>query len=145
VNVYTYSEARQKLAGLLDQAAREGPVRIRRQDGQSFVVQLERSQSSPLDVEGLNLDLAADEIVSMVRESRRTEYRVGPGWRAYVDVAPGGAATIRGTDVPVAAILDDLASGPGPDEVARARPGVTRAAVEAALRYAAERCAAERV
>jgi hypothetical protein len=34
MNVYTYSEARQNLASLLDQAAREGEVRIQRKDGQ---------------------------------------------------------------------------------------------------------------
>jgi len=33
---YSYSEARQKLASLLEQAAKEGEVRIRRKDGQIF-------------------------------------------------------------------------------------------------------------
>ena len=59
-------------------------------------------------------------------------------WREYVEVAPGGAATIRGTDLTVAAILDELAAGSGPDEVARDHPPVTRQAVEAAILYAAE-------
>jgi hypothetical protein len=35
MRVYTYSEARQNLADLLDQAAEEGEVRIRRCDGES--------------------------------------------------------------------------------------------------------------
>jgi antitoxin Phd len=138
VNVYTYSEARQKLAGVLDQAAREGEARIRRKDGQTFVIQLEQRAASPLDVEGLNLDLDADEIVSMVREGRRTEYRTAADWRAYIEASEGGTATLRGTEVTVAMILDDLVAGPGPDEVARKRSGVTREAVEAAICYAAE-------
>jgi antitoxin Phd len=38
MKVYTYTEARQNLASLLDQAARYGEVRIRRKDGQFFVL-----------------------------------------------------------------------------------------------------------
>ena len=71
MKVYTYSEARQQLASLLEQARREGAVRIRRQDGQSFVLTPEQPSGSPLDVEGLDLDLTTDEIVAFVREGRR--------------------------------------------------------------------------
>lgn len=72
MRIYTYSQARQSLARLLDQAWSEGAVRIRRQDGQTFVIVPERSDKSPLDVEGVNLGLTAEEIVSFVREGRRT-------------------------------------------------------------------------
>jgi antitoxin Phd len=72
MKVYTYSEARQNLATILEQAQREGAVWIRRRDGQTFVVMPERAQGSPLDVEGIALDLTADEIVSFVHEGRRT-------------------------------------------------------------------------
>ena len=71
MKVYTYSEARQQLASLLEQARRDGAVRIRRQDGQSFVLTPEQPTGSPLDVEGLDLDLTTDEIVEFVREGRR--------------------------------------------------------------------------
>ena len=71
MKVYTYSEARQQLASLLEQARTEGAVRIRRQDGQSFVLTPERPSGSPLDVEGIDLDLTTDEIVAFVREGRR--------------------------------------------------------------------------
>jgi hypothetical protein len=70
--VYTYSEARQNLSSLLDQAAREGEVRIKRKDGRVFVLKLETSRDSPLDVEGLDLGLTAAEIVQLVQEGRRT-------------------------------------------------------------------------
>jgi uncharacterized protein (DUF433 family)/PHD/YefM family antitoxin component YafN of YafNO toxin-antitoxin module len=138
VNVYTYSEARQKLASLLEQAAREGQVRIQRKDGQAFVIQPAQRRASPLDVESLNLDLRADEIVQMVREGRRTDYGITPDWRDYVEAVDRGPATLRGTGVPVAAILDDLAAGSGPDEVVGRRPDLTREMVEAAIRYAAD-------
>ena len=35
---YTFSEARQNFAAILEQARREGAVRIQRRDGQSFVL-----------------------------------------------------------------------------------------------------------
>jgi uncharacterized protein (DUF433 family) len=138
VNVYTYSEARQKLASVLEQAAREGQVRIRRRDGTAFVIRPEQRTASPLDVEGLDLDLGADEIVQMVREGRRTGYRTAGDWRDYIDVAPDGEATLCDTDITVAAVLSDLAAGPGPDEIARSHPPLTRQAVEAAILYAAD-------
>ena len=70
MKVYTYSEARQSLASLLDVAQQEGAVRIRRRDGRSFVLQPESSEASPLDVEGVDLGVTTDEIVSMIREGR---------------------------------------------------------------------------
>jgi PHD/YefM family antitoxin component YafN of YafNO toxin-antitoxin module len=68
--VYTYSEARQNLASLLDQAAQDGEVRIRRRDGQVFIVRFEPRNESPLDVETVDLDIRTAEIVELVRESR---------------------------------------------------------------------------
>ena len=72
MNVYTYTEARQNLASLLDQAAREGEVRIRRKDGQVFVVKLQTSKKSPLEVEGLDLGISTQEIVGFITEGRRS-------------------------------------------------------------------------
>ena len=69
--VYTYSEARQNLASLLDRAVREGQVRVKRKDGQTFVIKPEQTAGSPLDVEGVDLDITTAEIVACIRESRR--------------------------------------------------------------------------
>jgi antitoxin Phd len=68
--VYTYSQARQNLASLLDQAAKEGEVRIRRRDGQTFIVKLQPGSDSPLDVKTVDLGVTTDEIVRIVREGR---------------------------------------------------------------------------
>ncbi len=68
---YTYSEARQRLSSLLDRAKREGAVRIRKRDGQIFVLKPEKNQKSPLDVPGINLSLGSNEIVELIREGRR--------------------------------------------------------------------------
>jgi antitoxin Phd len=71
MKVYTYSEARQRLAALLEKARRDGSVRIRRRDGQVFVVHPQSASESPLDVGGINLGLSRDEIVNLVREGRK--------------------------------------------------------------------------
>jgi antitoxin Phd len=73
MNVYTFSEARQKLATVLDEVQRKGAVRIKRRDGSEFEIAPVRSQASPLDVEGVDLGLSAEEIVSAVREVRARE------------------------------------------------------------------------
>lgn len=70
MKVYTYSEARQRLAQILDEAKREGAVIIKRRDGQSFVLKPESASGSPLDVKGVELDITTGEIVDFVRESR---------------------------------------------------------------------------
>lgn len=70
MNVYTFSDARQRLASLLDQAAKDGAVRIKRRDGQSFLIVPERSAGSPLDVPGVDISLDLEEVVDFVRESR---------------------------------------------------------------------------
>jgi antitoxin Phd len=68
---YTYSEARQKLSALLDEAKREGVVCIRRRDGQVFMLKPAQSRQSPLDVKGLDLNITREEIVEYIHEGRR--------------------------------------------------------------------------
>ena len=71
MKVYTYSEARQKLAALLEQAQSGDEVRVRRRDGQEFIIKPAERTDSPLDVEGVALSLSAGEIVEIVREIRQ--------------------------------------------------------------------------
>jgi antitoxin (DNA-binding transcriptional repressor) of toxin-antitoxin stability system len=68
---YTYSEARQRFSSVLDEAKRKGAVRIRRRDGQVFVLSPEKSAKSPLDVLGISLNLGREEIVELIRAGRR--------------------------------------------------------------------------
>jgi hypothetical protein len=68
---FTYSEARQRLAFLLDSAAAEGAVRIRRRDGRIFVLRPDSREGSPLDVPSLELGLSRKELLDLIRESRR--------------------------------------------------------------------------
>ena len=68
---YTYSEARQRLASLLERALKDGAVRIRRRDGQAFVIQPATSTGSPLDVPGVDFGLSRVEIIEFIQEGRR--------------------------------------------------------------------------
>lgn len=70
MKVYTYSEARQRLASVLDEARKGGEVRIKRRDGAEFIVTPVQTAGSPLDVEGANLDWSREEIVAAIREGR---------------------------------------------------------------------------
>jgi hypothetical protein len=69
--VYTYSDARQNLATLLERAMQEGEVKVRRKDGQVFVIKPETKAASPLAVDGIDLKISTAEIVELIRESRR--------------------------------------------------------------------------
>jgi len=71
MRVYTYSEARQRFAALLDKAAEEGEVRVSRRDGQVFVIRPLPPGGSPLDVSPVDLGLTTEEILQSIKESRR--------------------------------------------------------------------------
>lgn len=73
MNVYTFSEARQQLASLLERARKDGEVQIKRRDGQRFVVKPLRTVKSPLDVESVNLNLSTKDIVRTIREMRKRQ------------------------------------------------------------------------
>ena len=88
MTVYTFSEARQKFASLLERARREGAVRVKRRDGQVFVIQPERKRRSPLDVPGITADISKEEIVGVVREMRERAPRMQPN--ARLESRPAG-------------------------------------------------------
>lgn len=71
MKTYTYTEARQKLASLLEQAAKYGEVRIKRRDGQVFVIKPQKRKGSPLAVNGIKLNLSRREILQSIEEGRR--------------------------------------------------------------------------
>lgn len=70
MQVYTYSEARQKLAVVLKQAESTGKVIIRRKDGRTFALVPETIASSPLDVPTVEAKVTTEEIVDIVRDGR---------------------------------------------------------------------------
>ena len=68
MQVFTYSEARQKLAMILDQAENKGKVLIRRKDGRTFALVPEKIVSSPLDVPSISAKISTNDIVDIIRE-----------------------------------------------------------------------------
>ncbi len=70
MKTYTYTEARQHFAALLDEARRSGRVQIRRRDGQLFVLQPATQERSPLDVPGVAAGLLAGESAAWLRAER---------------------------------------------------------------------------
>lgn len=70
MQVYTYSEARQKLAAVLQQAEDTGKVLIRRKDGRTFALTPMKAPSSPLDVPSIRANISTQEIVDIVRRGR---------------------------------------------------------------------------
>jgi hypothetical protein len=70
MKVFTYSEARQNLARLLNLAQTE-EVRIRRKDGSVFMLKQPRNEGkSPFDVAGVGTQATTQDILDAVRDSR---------------------------------------------------------------------------
>ena len=69
MQVYTYSEARQKLAMVLEQLETTGKVIIRRKDGRTFSLVPEKDATSPLDVP-TKANITTQEIVDIIRQGR---------------------------------------------------------------------------
>ena len=62
-------------------------------------------------------------------------------WREHIAVDPmvcHGQACVRGTRIAVSVVLDNLASGLSPSEIAASYPSLTKEAIQAAVAYAAE-------
>ena len=83
MKAYTYSEARENFASVLEEAEREGSVEIRRRDGAVFrILPAPKSTTSPLDVPGVKLKILTSDIVASVREGR--ERWCQPRLRSYI-------------------------------------------------------------
>ena len=73
MQIYTYSEARQKLAIVLDQAENSGKVLIRRKDGRTFALVPESITLSPLDVPTIKANISTKELIDIIREGRERQ------------------------------------------------------------------------
>jgi len=69
MKVYTYSQARQNLAEVLNQSKDE-EVLIRRRGGDAFVVVPKPREGSPFDVPGIQTKASTANVLAAVRESR---------------------------------------------------------------------------
>ena len=71
MHAYNFSEAKQNLSSVFEQAVLEGSVQIKGEDGRIFMLTPVTEKKSPLDIQSVSLDLTADEIVGFIHESRR--------------------------------------------------------------------------
>lgn len=69
MKVYTYSEARQHLADLLN-IARTEEVVIKRRGGETFSIIFKTSAQSPFDVPSIKTKATTQDILNAVQESR---------------------------------------------------------------------------
>ena len=69
MKVYTYSEARQRLAEVLN-IARSEEVVIKRRGGETFSIIFRKSKKSPFDVSGIQTKATTKDILAAIRESR---------------------------------------------------------------------------
>ncbi|MED5603505.1 hypothetical protein [Alloalcanivorax sp.] len=70
MKVFTYSEARQNLAKLLDLAKTE-EVHIRRKDGSVFILRAQiESVESPFDIPGIRTQARTEDILEAVADTR---------------------------------------------------------------------------
>ncbi len=70
MKIYTYSQAREKLADILEESKSEEVV-IRRRKGDMFSIAPKiRPRRSPFDVPGLGKNITRKEILEAIRESR---------------------------------------------------------------------------
>lgn len=72
MKVYTYSEARQKLAAVLDIAKTE-EVMIKRRSGEMFKVIFTKPSKSPFDVAGIKTKATTQDILDAVKDSRERD------------------------------------------------------------------------
>ena len=71
---YSFTEARQNFAALLDEAKKEGAVCIKKRNGDSFFVKPAVNKKSPLDIRGVDLNLSSSDIVDVIRQGRERSY-----------------------------------------------------------------------
>ena len=67
---YSFTEARQNFAAILNEAKKDGVICVKKRDGEAFYIRPAAPQKSPLDVEGVNLGISSSEMIDVIRESR---------------------------------------------------------------------------
>ena len=69
MKVYTYSEARQRFAEVLN-IAREEEVIIKRRGGETFRIVFKKTPKSPFDIPGVKTKATTKEILKAIKDSR---------------------------------------------------------------------------
>jgi antitoxin Phd len=76
MQVYAYSEARQKFSEVLEQPESTGKVLIRRKDGRTFALRPEKDLSSPSDVPSVKAHISTQQIVDIIHDGREKRQKL---------------------------------------------------------------------
>ncbi|HCX90014.1 MAG: prevent-host-death protein [Deltaproteobacteria bacterium CG12_big_fil_rev_8_21_14_0_65_43_10] len=71
MKVYTYSEARQRFAEVLN-IAREEDVIIKRRGGETFTIIFKKTPKSPFDIPGIKTKATTQDILEAIKDSRES-------------------------------------------------------------------------
>ncbi|MBN2266914.1 MAG: type II toxin-antitoxin system Phd/YefM family antitoxin [Candidatus Babeliaceae bacterium] len=69
MKVYTYSEARQRFAEVLNIAQKEEVI-IKRRGGETFTIIFKKTPKSPFDIPGIKTKATTKNILAAIRDSR---------------------------------------------------------------------------
>ena len=69
MKVYTYSEARQRFAEVLN-IARKEEVIIKRRGGETFSIVFKKNPKSPFDIPGIKTKATTKDILEAIKDSR---------------------------------------------------------------------------
>jgi len=69
MKVYTYSEARQRFAEVLN-IARKEEVIIKRRSGETFSIIFKKTPKSPFDIPGIKTKATTKDIIEAIKDSR---------------------------------------------------------------------------
>jgi hypothetical protein len=69
MKIYSFTEARQKLAEVLSEA-RDHDVLIKRRNGETYLIRRQIVAGSPLDVPGISTAASMDDVLAAIAESR---------------------------------------------------------------------------
>ena len=72
---YSFTDARQHFASILDEAKKDGVVCVKKRNGEVFYIKPAKHKQSPLDVKGVELGVTSAEIVEAVRAGRERTHR----------------------------------------------------------------------
>ena len=72
MKVYTFTQAREHLATVLEEARRQEVI-IRRRNGDQFSIVLRRHGTSPFDVPAVRTRATTQDILDAIRESRERD------------------------------------------------------------------------
>jgi hypothetical protein len=71
MKVYSFSEARQRLADLLN-LARTEEVLIKRRSGETFSILFRKNPKSPFDIPGIKTKATTKDLLEAIKESRES-------------------------------------------------------------------------